>query len=60
MTQEKYDRQTGHAIRNLEVKVGNLTHQLLATNDHKKSLLIAADLVAAIRELVEERGTDRR
>lgn len=53
MTQEKYDRQTGHAIRNLEVKVGNLTHQLLATNDHKKSLVIAADLV------VGDSGTGR-
>ena len=56
MTHENHRRQTGHAIRSLEIKIGNLTHQLLSTNDHATSLAIAADLVAAIRELVDERG----
>lgn len=43
------------AVRDLETKIGNLAHQLLAIDDYDKSVEIASDLMMAIRDLIDER-----
>jgi len=43
------------SVRNLEIKIGNLAHQLLSTSNDEKSVEIATGLISAIRDLVDER-----
>jgi hypothetical protein len=43
------------SVRNLEIKIGNLAHQLLSTSNYEKSVEIATDLISAIRDLIDER-----
>lgn len=43
------------SVRNLEIKIGNLAHQLLSTTDYEESVAIATDLMSAIRDLIDER-----
>jgi len=43
------------SVRNLEIKIGNLAHQLLSTSNYEQSVEIATDLISAIRDLIDER-----
>ena len=56
MTYDPTNSRNMRAARNLETRIGNLAHQLLATEDYEQSVEIASALVAAIRDLIDERG----
>lgn len=58
MTHPNIIEREGAITRQLETRIGNLTHHLLSISDPTRSAQIAADLIATIEVLVYARGGD--
>ena len=55
MTEGKPIEPPGPVTRQVEVHIGNLAHHLLSISDYTTSAQIAAELITAIRILVDVR-----